>query len=388
MAATIDNERSVRERVRAWAKPPRELVMTTSGKFLCLFTLGIGFGAVNTGNNLLFLLLGMLLALILASGVLSEAVIMRVSARRRLPQRIVAGVGAAGAYRLSNAKNYASLSLEVGDRNAKSVAGPGTGRVIGPPSISWWKVWKGTPTEQPVSNTYTLRIDGAQETDLDARFTFGVRGRYQLETLRITTRFPFGLFEKSRTIEEPAEVTVFPAGIDAGDWVATVWGRFGEVPMNRRGDGEEFFGLRDYRVGEDRRRIHWKTTARRGAAVMRETEALTHREVEVVFADWSPTVVSPAAFERGVSKTVGLLTALTQMGWRVGLRTRDLVLEPTIGANHLDAMLGALAVVTPHRDAWAIDEVPGLARITVGASATVAGIASDIALPFEDVAHA
>lgn len=60
-------------------KPPRRrrqiagrhLRFTREGKYFVALTFGIGFAAINTGNNLLYLVLGMLLALIVGSGVLS-----------------------------------------------------------------------------------------------------------------------------------------------------------------------------------------------------------------------------------------------------------------------------------------------------------------------------
>ena len=353
--------------------------MTRSGKFLCLITLGIGFGAVNTGNNLLFLLLGMLLALILASGILSEAVVMELDAKRLLPRRIVAGMDARGGYRIVNKKRFASLSIEVGDRNAVATAGPALGRRVGPDGVAWWKFWKGKPAEREVSDAYTLRLNGGDTAELDARFLIERRGIYELGTMRITTRFPFGLFEKSRTIESTANMTVLPAGADAGDWLATAAGRFGEVPTGKRGPGEDFFGLREYRAGEDRRQIHWRSTARRGTPIVRETERLTQREVEIVFCDWSHQPLPPGRFEHGVSKTAGLVAGLAAMGWRVGLRTRDHVVPPAEGAAHLDTILAALAVVVPHDAPYTVDEAVA-ARIAVGANP----VAADIALEFDD----
>src|SRR5262245_40505715 len=51
-------------RFRRWIKPPRRLKFTREGKFFVGITMGVGFAAINTANNLLYLLLGMLLALI------------------------------------------------------------------------------------------------------------------------------------------------------------------------------------------------------------------------------------------------------------------------------------------------------------------------------------
>jgi hypothetical protein len=51
---------------------PRKLKFTREGKYYLGITLGVGFAAINTGNNLLYLLLGMLLSLIVVSGVMSD----------------------------------------------------------------------------------------------------------------------------------------------------------------------------------------------------------------------------------------------------------------------------------------------------------------------------
>ena len=57
---------------RRWIRPPRRLSFTREGKYFVGITLGVGFAAINTGNNLLYLLLGMMLSLIIASGIMSE----------------------------------------------------------------------------------------------------------------------------------------------------------------------------------------------------------------------------------------------------------------------------------------------------------------------------
>ena len=53
-------------------RPPRKLKVMREGKYYLGITLGVGFAAINTGNNLLYLLLGMLLSLMLVSGVMSD----------------------------------------------------------------------------------------------------------------------------------------------------------------------------------------------------------------------------------------------------------------------------------------------------------------------------
>ena len=80
-------------RVRMWSslRPPRRLKFTREGKFFLGITFGVGFAAINTGNNLLFLMLGLLLALMLVSGVMSELSLRELTVVRRLPMRAQVG---------------------------------------------------------------------------------------------------------------------------------------------------------------------------------------------------------------------------------------------------------------------------------------------------------
>ena len=72
-------------------RPPRKLKFTREGKYYLGITLGVGFAAINTGNNLLYLLLGMLLSLIVVSGVMSDLSLRRLTVTRRLPVRAQVG---------------------------------------------------------------------------------------------------------------------------------------------------------------------------------------------------------------------------------------------------------------------------------------------------------
>ena len=68
----------------------RKLRFTREGKYYVLLTFGVGLAAINSGNNLLYLILGMLLAFIIASGVLSDVVMANLSIERAFPLRIFA----------------------------------------------------------------------------------------------------------------------------------------------------------------------------------------------------------------------------------------------------------------------------------------------------------
>src|SRR4030095_759081 len=71
-------------RVQRWLRPPRALRAARAGWLFFVLTMGVGFAALNTGNNLLYLVFSFLLAFLVLSGVLSEAALRRIEVRRRL----------------------------------------------------------------------------------------------------------------------------------------------------------------------------------------------------------------------------------------------------------------------------------------------------------------
>ena len=94
----------------------RHLRTTREGKAFIMVTLGVGVAAFNTGNNLLFLILGFMLSLIVLSGVMSETVIRGVRVSRVLPQRAFAGKTCLVELVLANKKPRSpSYSLEIED---------------------------------------------------------------------------------------------------------------------------------------------------------------------------------------------------------------------------------------------------------------------------------
>src|SRR5258706_10410947 len=104
----------VRNRLRF--RPPRRLSFTREGRIIVFLSVGIGFAAVNTGNNLLYLLLGWALSFIVASGVLSERNLRGLAVRRRPPPQVHAGQPFLMEISVENAKpKQASFSIEIED---------------------------------------------------------------------------------------------------------------------------------------------------------------------------------------------------------------------------------------------------------------------------------
>src|SRR5687767_438303 len=211
-------------RLRRRLRPPRRLRFTREGRVIVLLAVGVGFAAINTGNNLLYLLLGWLLSFIIASGILSEMTLKRLTVERRPPPRIFAGDPFLMEVVIENAKpKRASFSIEVEE-------------LVGT-----------TPLDK---RCYFLKIPAAKTQRTSYRHTFIKRGLYTLSGYRLATKFPFALFRKSRDVDSKLDVLVYPARVPLPRPPPRAATR-GDAIADRLGRRGEFFGLREGRPGDD-----------------------------------------------------------------------------------------------------------------------------------------
>ena len=297
----------------------RRLSFTRLGRWYCGLSLGIGLAAINTGNNLLFLVLGLLLASIVISGMLSESTLREVRVERRLPGSATAGVPVLVGLAATNRKKRApSFSLELRESGGQ-VQGRG----------------------------YLLLLAAGESQEVAYRFTPPRRGRFVFERLELATRSPFGLFEKSRPLDAPGELIVNPRRVLARQRLAQPIGREGEEPQRRAGGGLEVHGLREHREGEDARRIHWRSSARAGRLIAVEREEERCQRVCVVFDQRG---LVGAALEDGVEQAAALFENALAAGAEAGLALSGLLILPGSGAAHAQTVLTALALALPQSD--------------------------------------
>lgn len=82
--------------------------------------------------------------------------------------------------------------------------------------------------------------------------------------------------------------------------------------VGRKGSELDFYGVREYHPGDDLRRIHWKSTARRGELVVKEMEE--ERGGDVTLALILPPDSSPDLRERTIRVAVGVAKAASEWG--------------------------------------------------------------------------
>jgi len=306
----------------------RHLRFTREGKLFVGITFGVGFAAINTGNNLLYLLLGMQLALIIVSGVLSEWALQDLTIVRKLPQRAYADSAYLVEIEVSNRKpRMPSYAIEIEDLRGDE------------------------PSDK---RCFFLKV-AANGSQLAAYQRIPKRRGTEVHTaFRIATRFPFGLFEKSKSIPVRNELLVYPAIRPVPLRRGATDVRAGDRLVFARGRGLADVGLRAMREHDDARDIHWPKTAATGQLIVRErgtdgAPAITLRLITKRLAgDSNPGVKAlDPGFERDVRELASLAVAHLQRDHSVTLiaDSGDVVRGSTFA--HRDRFLRFLALVEP-----------------------------------------
>jgi uncharacterized protein (DUF58 family) len=318
----------LRERIatiREWLKPPRRLRFTRTGGLFTFGVVALGFATLNTGNNLLYLLLGAMLGLIVVSGWLSEQALQRLRIVRRAA-RGIAREPIALTYEATNSKRrLPSIALEFREHGAPITAF--------------------LPFVGPGKSAFA-------RTDV----TFERRGVYRLHRFDIGTSFPFGLFFKEREIAFPGTIVVWPRtdmvvreAVRAGQRVR----RAGTTQaMSTAGGRGDYRSLRPYQAGDDPRDVHWRTSARYAEPVVREYE---RDAAETLWLALDLRTSDIEAGEVAIETAAALCARTIHRGERVALVTNDVVVDPGTGAPQLESILDTLARARIRNDAPALE---------------------------------
>ncbi|NNF14393.1 MAG: DUF58 domain-containing protein [Gemmatimonadetes bacterium] len=175
--------------------------------------------------------------------------------------------------------------------------------------------------------------------------SFVRRGIYPLGTVTLSTGFPFGLFRKERDVEIRGEIVVWPRTDRPVREPTPGVGRIPRVGVSSAGSSGargEYRSLRAYRIGDDSRDIHWKSSARLREPVLRQYER-DGAETRWICLD---TRGEPGdAAEVAIEVAASLAAAAVAQHRPFGLVAGSDVLEAGDGAGHLERALDLLARV-------------------------------------------
>lgn len=207
------------------------------------------------------------------------------------------------------------------------------------------------------------RIEAGGTRGLTYRVRSHVRGRHPLGPLTIRVADPFGLAERARTYRGDARLTVLPRVEPLTPAPDSRAGSGGESTRSHRVSlvGEDDPSVREYRVGDDLRRIHWPSTARTGDMMVRQDEEPGHRRALVAVDDRRVAhggSGTGGSLEWAVTAAASLVTRLFADGYEVHLATVSGSSGSSAPMETLDHALDVLAGLEAHGESrtGALDE--------------------------------
>ena len=296
--------------------------VTRIGIVYVLVAIVIGVAALNTGNNLLYIIVSAMLGAIFLSGVASAAVLRGLVLDVRLPEHVFAGRSVAARIMLRNRRWMPSFSVSVvPPRKRKagkhwtwkptSFAFP-SGRA---PERQWLHlpdrklervITAATPPGIFEGSVYFPYIAGTSEASADLELHFEKRGRYQQDSFGLSTRFPFSFLVKTRRVPLSREVIVYPS-LEPPDELFEVLPLItGEFESFVRGRGYDLYRIRDYMPEDSARHVDWKSTAKSGSPKVREFTREDERKLRLVFDNCPAGLISEKRYEGAVSLAASL----------------------------------------------------------------------------------
>lgn len=276
--------------------------ITASGFIYIFMVIVLGVAAVNTGNNLLYLLSSIMLALMAISG-------------------------------LSSLINLLFLNISIS---------PSAEVFADIPARFELNINKG------VGGSFFLKCDTAfgslklpyvkSELKKSLWLKFPERGKARLDDLIIHSGFPLGFFRRFKKCPATINLIVYPKPITRS-FIPPTGGVSGYENRSDSFFGElddEIKELRKYRNSDPLKWVEWKATARRGKVVVRE---FYHLEGDTLIIDLS---VKTSAWERKLSEACFLVLEGYRRKLSIGIKFPDRKIEPGRGEKHRKILLEAL----------------------------------------------
>lgn len=343
--------------------------VTRTGTIYVVVVLLVGVAALNTGNNLLYIIVAAMLAAIVVSGFASAVILRGLELEVRLPDHVFAGRPVLAWTLLRNRRTRVpAFSVHVIPIKKDKVAGqwrwtPTT--FAFPPNREPGKQWlrlpdrqlrrvlpAGTPPAIFDSPVYFPFVPAGETLSADLRLNFERRGRYQQESFGISTRFPFAFLTKTRRVPLNREIVVYPRVAPPDELFEVLPLITGEFETFARGRGSDLYRIREYTQEDPVRHVDWKATAKSGSLKVREFTREDERKLRIVFDNPEEGSVSSRAYENAVSLAASL-------AWHFANQNTDLsfVAQDHRQSKDVYKFLENLATVSPGSSA---SVVPGL----------------------------
>jgi uncharacterized protein (DUF58 family) len=260
-------------------------------------------------------------------------VIMRLRVVRVLPDHAVVGRRMTVSYQITNQKRYwPSLSVTVAELDGAEAF-----------------------TRQPLA--YMLHAAPGMTAIVPTELIPRKRGLHTFDRYQATTSFPFGFVKRAAQRRQKDTLLVYPA---IGQVDSKLLQRFKGAEKNgamlrpRRGGTDEFYGVKEYRRGENPRWIYWKRSARTGVLVSKEMTLVSPPRIQI-FVDTfqrDDSRESHAKVEETIAMAGSLASYALETGLMVGICAWSngwITIPPNRGKRHARDVMTALARVPRNR---------------------------------------
>ena len=315
---------------RVGAKRVRDALdfeVTKAGVFYALVVLLIGIAALNTGNNLLYIIVAAMLAAIVVSGLASAYCLRGLELQLKVPDHIFAGSEVAATVCVRNQRRWGpALSISAVPIEKKTeykrwrwVKTTFPIPPWRPPEQQWLRlpdrklrrVTVGSPSGVFHEAAYFPIVPAQSELEAAVKLNFRKRGCYQ-ERFSLSTRFPFAFLVKTRRAALAREVLVYPELTSSQEALELAPLLTGKFEAHLRGIGSDLYRIREYLPEDPARQVDWKATAKSGSLKIREFSREDERRLRVVFDNPPPGQLTAQRYERMVSLSASLIWRLAE----------------------------------------------------------------------------
>lgn len=343
--------------------------VTRAGLIYIGLTLVLALAGLNTGNNLLWIVVAAMLAAILVSGVSSALVLRALELDVHTPDHVFAGQRLLARLVLHNRQRLLpsfSVSVVPPRRKKKGKHWQWQAATFGfpfnRPSAEQWfhlpdrvlrREEEREEQELLAGAVYFPYIPAKSALTADVELCFRRRGLVQQESFGLRTQFPFSFLRKTRRVILARQVVVFPTIEPTDEFFEVLPLITGEFEAFLRGRGYDLYRIRDYAPEDPARHVDWKASAKAGSLLVREFTHEDERKLRIVFDNPSPGAVAEEAYERAVSLTASLV-------WHFAGENSQLsfVAPGYQGGPDVYRFLTYLALVAPSVGESVVDKLP------------------------------
>ncbi|HET9696311.1 MAG TPA: DUF58 domain-containing protein [Terriglobales bacterium] len=333
--------------------------VTREGIVYMVLVLLVGIAALNTGNNLLFIIVSALLAAIVVSGLASATMLRNLEAEVSLPPHVFANDSLLGRVGLRNGSRWLpafSVSVvppKVKDAKAKWVLHRSVFKW--PPKAPPEKQWLHLPdlylsrVTVPAVRADILKdavyfpyVPADTSVSAEVELSFPQRGLFVQDGFGVSTRFPFSFLTKTRRVPLSREVIVYPTVQPTDELFHILPMITGEFESFVAGRGYDLYRIREYLPEDSARHVDWKATAKTGALKVREFTREDEQKLRIVFDNPAVGQVSSENYERYVALAASI-------GWHFAGENTELsfVGDQKLESEDVYGFLRYLALVRP-----------------------------------------